>query len=235
MRAWASYLNTAALGSRLVVSGSPDGVVGPPVDAAARKPFGGRFRVGSRPTEIPIISRWPVPSVLVVSGALGFHVGAGAFADWQVAVETAQVVAGLVDYPAGNPFYVYHTKLWTILHQVLAVALAAGLSERTLSVLVSGLLGMVSFQALSLIAYAISRDVLHCGRCVRADLLQPRRGSRRDLSDLAGRHHAHLRHHRPVARSARRRLSRLRLVSDRLCFSSRSGPPFTLQSGRGSR
>jgi hypothetical protein len=98
--------------------------------------------------------------VLVLSGALGFHVGAGAFADWQVAVETAQVVAGLVDYPAGNPFYVYHTKLWTILHQVLALALLAGLQERTLSILVSGLLGMVSFQALSLIAYAISRDVL---------------------------------------------------------------------------
>ena len=98
--------------------------------------------------------------MLVLSGALGFHVGAGAFADWQVAVETAQVVAGLVDYPAGNPFYVYHTKLWTILHQLLAVALAAGLSERMLSLLVSGLLGMMSFQALSLIAYAISRDVV---------------------------------------------------------------------------
>jgi hypothetical protein len=127
----------------------------PPVETV-----GGRFRVGSKPTEIPIISRWPVASVLVVSGALGFHVGAGAFADWQVAVETAQVVAGLVDYPAGNPFYVYHTKLWTILHQILAVALAAGLSERALSVLVSGLVGMVSFQALSVIAYAISGDVL---------------------------------------------------------------------------
>jgi hypothetical protein len=119
-----------------------------------------RVRVGFRPTEIPIISRRPVASLLVLSGALGFRLGAGAFADWQVAVETAQVVAGLVDYPAGNPFYVYHTKLWTILHQVLALALAAGFSERTLSVLVSGLLGMVSFQALSLIVYAISRDVL---------------------------------------------------------------------------
>jgi hypothetical protein len=126
----------------------------------AAEGVGALFRVGSRPTELSIISRWPIASVLVLSGALGFHVGAGAFADWQVAVETAQVVGGLVDYPAGNPFYVYHTKLWTVLHQVLAVALAAGLSERTLSILVSGLLGMVSFQALSLIAYAISRDVL---------------------------------------------------------------------------
>jgi hypothetical protein len=98
--------------------------------------------------------------VLILSGVLGWHVGAGAFADWQVAVESAQVVAGLIEYPAGNPFYVYHTKLWTILHQVLAVLLAAGVSERTLSIAVSGLLGVVSFQALSLIAYALSGDVL---------------------------------------------------------------------------
>jgi hypothetical protein len=98
--------------------------------------------------------------VLLVSGAIGFHAGAGAFADWQVAVETAQVVAGLVDYPPGNPFYIYHTKLWTILHQALAVLLLAGVTERTLSIAVSGLLGMVSFQALSLIVYALSRDLL---------------------------------------------------------------------------
>jgi hypothetical protein len=98
--------------------------------------------------------------VLAASGALGFHLGAGAFADWQVAVESAQVVAGLVDYPPGNPFYVYHTKLWTILHQVLAPALAAGIPERMLSIVLSGLLGMVSFQALSLVVFAFSRDVL---------------------------------------------------------------------------
>ena len=98
--------------------------------------------------------------MLILSGTLGWHVGAGAFADWQVAVESAQVVARLVEYPAGNPFYVYHTKLWTILHQVLAVLLAAGVSERTLSVAVSGVLGVVSFQALSLIVYALSGDVL---------------------------------------------------------------------------
>jgi hypothetical protein len=110
--------------------------------------------------EIPVISRWPVPVVLMASGALGWYLGVGAFADWQVAVESAQVVAGLVAYPAGNPFYVYHTKLWTILHQILALPLTAGVSERTLSILVSGALGMVSFQALSLIAYAIGRDVL---------------------------------------------------------------------------
>jgi hypothetical protein len=43
---------------------------------------------------------------------------------------------------------------------LLAVLLAAGVPERTLSIGVSGLLGVVSFQALSLIVYALSRDLL---------------------------------------------------------------------------
>ena len=82
------------------------------------------------------------------------------FPDWQVAVETAQVVAGLVTYPPDNIFYIYHTRLWTALHQILAVALGAGVSEITLSLVVSGVQGMLTFQALALFVYALSRDVL---------------------------------------------------------------------------
>ena len=96
--------------------------------------------------------------VLAASGLLGFHVGMVGFPTWQVAVETAQVVAGLVTYPPGNPFYVYHTKAWTILHQICAVLLKAGVSEIALSKALSGLLGMASFQALALLAYAIGGD-----------------------------------------------------------------------------
>lgn len=105
----------------------------------------------------------PRPSailVLIVSGVLGFRVGIVGFPSWQVVVETAQVVAGIVAYPSGNPFYIYHTKLWTGLHQILAVFLLAGVSEITLSMMISGLLGMVSFQALSIVVYALSRDAL---------------------------------------------------------------------------
>jgi hypothetical protein len=43
--------------------------------------------------------------VLLLSGLLGFRVGMTGFPDWQVAVETAQVVAGLVPYPPDNIFY----------------------------------------------------------------------------------------------------------------------------------
>jgi hypothetical protein len=91
---------------------------------------------------------------------LGFRVGMFGFPDWQVAVETAQVVAGLVTYPPDNIFYIYHTKLWTVLHQILALPLRAGVSEITLSLIISGIQGMLTFQALALFVYALSRDVL---------------------------------------------------------------------------
>ena len=97
-------------------------------------------------------------AVLGISGALGFVVVAFGFPDWQVAVETAQVTAGIVEYPAGNPFYIYHLKLWTILHQASAVLLLAGVSEITQSVVMSGVMGMVTFQALAMAVYALSRD-----------------------------------------------------------------------------
>jgi hypothetical protein len=99
-------------------------------------------------------------AVLVISGAFGFLVVAFGFPDWQVAVETAQVTAGIVEYPLGNPYYIYHVKLWTILHQLCALMLVAGISEITASILVSGLLGMVTFQALAMIVYALSRDAV---------------------------------------------------------------------------
>ena len=96
--------------------------------------------------------------MLAVSGLLGFAIGSTRFATWQVAVESAQVVAGLVTYPVDHPFYIYHMKLWTVMHQVCALLLRAGVSEITLSKLVSGLLGMISFQALSLLLFAFSED-----------------------------------------------------------------------------
>ena len=99
-------------------------------------------------------------AVLCVSGALGFVVVALGFPDWQVAVETAQVVAGLVDYPRDNSFYIYHLKLWTVLHQLCAGLLGAGMSEITLSMLLTGVQGMLTFQALAMFVYALSRDVV---------------------------------------------------------------------------
>jgi hypothetical protein len=99
-------------------------------------------------------------AVLVVTGLIGFRIGLVGFPTWHICLETAQVVAGLVRYPAENPFYIYHTKLWSLVIQACAVLLKAGLSEITLSLVLSGLLGMISFQALAMVTFAISRDAL---------------------------------------------------------------------------
>ena len=98
--------------------------------------------------------------VLAVSGAIGFALGVSVFATWQVAVESAQVVAGLVKYPPDNPFYIYHRELWTVLHQLGALLLRVGFSEIALSRLLSGVLGMVSFQAIAVLLYSFSGDLL---------------------------------------------------------------------------
>ena len=97
---------------------------------------------------------------LLVSFALGFLFGAGPFSRWQVAIESAQVLAGNVPYPDGNAFYEYHLKAWTLLNQALAPWLAIGISERALSILLSGLMGGLSFVALTLCAYALCRRPL---------------------------------------------------------------------------
>jgi hypothetical protein len=91
---------------------------------------------------------------------LGFRIGLIGFPTWHIPVETAQVVAGLVRYPPDNPFYIYHTRLWSLVIQLCAVLLRAGISEITLSLALSGLLGMISFQGLALVTYAIGRDAL---------------------------------------------------------------------------
>jgi hypothetical protein len=97
--------------------------------------------------------------VLTVTGAVGFFVGMVLKPTWQDVIEPAQVLAGLVKYPGDNPVFLYSTRTWTLLHQIPALLLLAGLSERTLALLVSGSVGMLSFQALGTTIFAVSNDV----------------------------------------------------------------------------
>lgn len=79
--------------------------------------------------------------------------------DWQVAVEPAQVIAGLVKYPSTNPFYIYEVKAWTILHQLAAIGLRAGLTEGQLSLIFSALAGAMAFGAIALWTLAFSESI----------------------------------------------------------------------------
>jgi len=97
--------------------------------------------------------------IAATSGLLGFGVGAG-HATWQVAVETGQVLAGLVTYPPDNPFFIYHVKIWSLIPQLSAVLLRAGFSEISVSHLLSSLLTAIAFVAVALFVYALGRDAV---------------------------------------------------------------------------
>ncbi|HTY16905.1 MAG TPA: hypothetical protein VMH82_04165 [Myxococcota bacterium] len=94
-----------------------------------------------------------VAAVAAASALAGATMGALEPA-WQVAIEPAQVLAGIVHYPAGNPFGLYELRLWTLWHQLLAPLLALGVPERALTVALSGVLGALAFAALALMALA---------------------------------------------------------------------------------
>jgi len=104
-------------------------------------------------------SRGEVVAVLLGAGAIGFLLGVVRYPTWPDALEASQVLAGVVNYPRDNPVYIYSTRTWSVVNQVLALLLSAGFSEMTVALAVSGATGMLSLQALGLLVLALSRDV----------------------------------------------------------------------------
>jgi hypothetical protein len=100
---------------------------------------------------------WPL---VLTAGVLGYLTGAWQQATWQDVIEPAQVIAGLVHYPADNPVYLYSTLTWTALHQIVAGLLALGISEVDLTVVISGVIGALSFVALGLATRACGAPML---------------------------------------------------------------------------
>ncbi|MEE9542509.1 MAG: hypothetical protein V3V95_01850 [Thermodesulfobacteriota bacterium] len=106
-----------------------------------------------------IIERKPLLAMLIISGLIGILIGFDK-ANWQISVETGQVLAGIVEYPVNNPNYMYHVKLFTIITQISALLLYITNSEIIVSYIVSCMLGVVVVQAISLMIFAFNRDVL---------------------------------------------------------------------------
>jgi hypothetical protein len=92
-------------------------------------------------------------TTLLASASLGAALGL-LFPTPHVAIEPAQVLAGLVAYPPDNPFGLYERRLWCVWHQLLAPLLAAGVGERALGFAVSGAVGALAFAALSALGFA---------------------------------------------------------------------------------
>lgn len=102
---------------------------------------------------------------MAISGPLGFLAGALIQPTWQDVIEPAQVLAGVVHYAPDNPVYLYSTRAWTVMHQWVALALAAGVTEHTLAILISGGIGALSFCALALTARAMGAPTLIAALC----------------------------------------------------------------------
>jgi hypothetical protein len=110
--------------------------------------------------DIKLPYKYQLSILLLFSGLFGFLVSTGFNLNWQVSVEAGQVLSGIVKYPANNiPQYMNLVKSWTILNQFSAILLRIGFSESVASFIITGLLGAVSFQAVALLFFSISRNV----------------------------------------------------------------------------
>lgn len=96
---------------------------------------------------------------LLVSALLGAGIGI-CFPTAHVAIEPAQVLAGLVEYPPDNPFGLYERRVWTLWHQLLAAPLAAGVEERALALAMSAAVGALSFSGVAAFAWACGAPLL---------------------------------------------------------------------------
>jgi hypothetical protein len=96
---------------------------------------------------------------LLASALLGGAIGL-CFPTAHVAIEPAQVLAGVVAYPPENPFGLYQQRVWTLWHPLLALPLAAGVSERALAFAMSGVVGALGFAAIAAFAWACGAPLL---------------------------------------------------------------------------
>src|SRR3989338_5637961 len=99
-------------------------------------------------------------ATVVTAGILGFILGSFYYPTWQEVVEYGQVVINKIPYPQETPFYRIQSSIWSLPSQLAGLVLFLGVAEKTLSVIVSGILGMISFQAISLVVFAISRQAV---------------------------------------------------------------------------
>lgn len=97
--------------------------------------------------------------VVVLSGISGFILGL-AYPIWQVIAESSQILAGLVNYSRENTHYLFNVKAWSVLNQIGAFALMLGVSEKTLSWMMSGCIGMLYFQGISIFVFALGGSLV---------------------------------------------------------------------------
>ena len=112
-------------------------------------------------TAIRLPGNYQLLFLLFFSGFCGFFIGAGLFPNWQVSVEAGQIIAGIVQYPSNTiPQYMCLIKTWSVLNQISAFLLYTGFSEAMTSLIISGIIGAISFQAVTVLFFSVSRNIL---------------------------------------------------------------------------
>jgi hypothetical protein len=122
------------------------------------EPRGGTVSADDTPGDTSLVA------FVLAAVLLGFLCGICFVEDWKDSIDPAQVIAALVRYPETNPNYLRQVKMFTIVHQVSALLLAGGMTERTLCSVTSGVEGALLFLAVGLPVFALSkRPVLAAG------------------------------------------------------------------------
>ena len=93
---------------------------------------------------------------LAASAMVGGLIGGLVQPFWTHNVESAQVVAGVVQLPQDNPMLLVHTRVYSALIQGAAVLLRLGMSEWGVSVVSSMLEGSLAFAAVAACALSVS-------------------------------------------------------------------------------
>lgn len=78
---------------------------------------------------------------------------------YQVCTETGMVLAGMIKYPPEIPFYLYNIKVYSLINQLCAGLIFLSFSPNFVNILVSVLLAVVSSLALSLLIFALNRNL----------------------------------------------------------------------------
>ena len=98
-------------------------------------------------------------NILIINSLIGFLVGFFIYPTWQVCVETGQVLSGIVLYDTNAPNYFYHSNIWNLPSQLSGLLLYVGLTEETVSKIMSGLIFSLAFSGLGGVFFMVTSSI----------------------------------------------------------------------------
>jgi hypothetical protein len=97
-------------------------------------------------------------SLFLITGVIGFILGI-IKADFQVSLEAAQVLLGLVQYEPSSLIYEYYSNNYSLINYLSALFLYLSNSEILSSILISGIVGCIGMQTLGMLLFLITGDL----------------------------------------------------------------------------